>query len=577
MFLAKRIPARSAFAIARTGIVLGAGCALCLSAWLASTAHAQNLDVLPGAVQSNDQRTSEYYRRQQLLEEAKRLKDEAAVVDTAEPAPPPAEPPGGQAFEVRRIDVEASEILPEAEIESLISGYQNRFVTVAELIELTEKLNALYRQRGFITAKAILPPQKVSDGVVRIALIESRLDGVRVENNASTRGVYILNRLDYDLGALIELDRLEQELVAFNLRNDIRLRAQLEAGGLPETTTLVLNVDEPAKYSASFYADNAGRESVGQERVGLQLMNSSLLGYRDRVMLGGSYAEGTDTAFANYSFPVGGAGTRVGIAYDYSEVEIVSGPLEGFNVTGKSSIGSLYVAQPFITSWRRRLGASVGYNIKESETDFDSVDQFETSVRTVSTGLDYQQFGKASVLYVLAQWNAGLDSLGGDEDFHTLTLDVASLWQPAERHEFLTRARGQVTNVDNLPSSEQFQLGGVATIRGFGEGVLIGDQGYAVSGEYRYKAWQGRPVTRLGERENALRLNLFVDHGGVFTSASGTAPELREYLTSAGVGALFSTARRIQAQLQVGWPLGDDEFADDDYEIHFYLSYTPFE
>ena len=48
------------------------------------------------------------------------------------------------------------------------------------------------------------------------------------------------------------------------------------------------------------------------------------------------------------------------------------------------------------------------------------------------------------------------------------------------------KAKAQYTEQDFLPSSEQFQIGGVNSVRGYTEGMLVGDKGFAVMNELQY-------------------------------------------------------------------------------------------
>ena len=44
----------------------------------------------------------------------------------------------------------------------------------------------------------------------------------------------------------------------------------------------------------------------------------------------------------------------------------------------------------------------------------------------------------------------------------------------------------QFSPQDNIPYIDQFQAGGLATVRGYSEGLLIGRSGYVISGELMF-------------------------------------------------------------------------------------------
>ena len=128
---------------------------------------------------------------------------------------------------ITEIIADTSEILADGEIESITQRYVGREVAIADLDEMVEEINALYRQRNFPTAKAILPAQKVEDGVVRIRLVEGRIGRVLVEGNASSKASYFTRRVRLTPGDLVRLDDITSEVVRFNRVHDDQVAVRL--------------------------------------------------------------------------------------------------------------------------------------------------------------------------------------------------------------------------------------------------------------------------------------------------------------------------------------------------------------
>jgi hemolysin activation/secretion protein len=103
----------------------------------------------------------------------------------------------------------------------------------------------------------------------------------------------------------------------------------------------------------------------------------------------------------------------------------------------------------------------------------------------------------------------------------------------------------QLTNDQLLPFSEQLSLGGMSIARGYPEGALIGDRGFAISVELVYP---------IGERIQSMA---FLDCGGVFPyKGNDESINEEDYLTSLGVGATIKLTKRVFANVVVGWPIG---------------------
>jgi hemolysin activation/secretion protein len=530
----------------------------------------------PGAIQNAFRDADSFYGRPDLGAAPAKPSTAAgsrAVVEGPKPDSSTSVLPNGagsaERIWVSRIDITESQVLSRTALSQLTKPLEQRAVGLDQLRQLVDGINALYREGNYVTAKAVLPPQQIVDGVVRIELIEARIDEVDVVDNRTTRDGYIKRRLGVREGAFADVNALEDALRAFNAVNDVQLRALLQPGSRPHTTSYVVQAAEPERHHLAVFVDNAGREVIGRERAGLTYTNSSLTGYRDRLSAGFSVADGANAGYLVYGRPLNRFGTLATVGVDYSQIVIVSGELATFGVKGESTIVSAFLSHPLRVGPVGSLYGLIGISLKDSATNFDGVDRFESAVRLLSIGADYQRVGNRFTLYARPRLNVGVERLGGDSSFTTFNGDAGMVMSPANAHQFALRVRGQLADTRLLPSAEQFQLGGVASVRGYPEGLLIGDEGYFVSAEYRYLGLSG------GMR-HAWQPFLFADHGGVFTAATGEPHSHSRYLTSAGMGLSYRYSDRLTANLQVGFPLSGRPALEDDYAVHFHISYMPF-
>ena len=548
---------------------------------LASLCAAAAAPPSPGTIQHGLRDVDAFYSRldhvmtvpeKESAAESGEVVDEPTVRQPSAPQAKQAAAAGAaDRFWVSNIDISESQVLSRSRLSQMAEPLKQRLVRLDELNRLVERINALYRERKFVTARAILPQQEVVDGVIRIELIEARIDQVEVIDNRFTRDGYITRRLGLAEGALADVNALEDALLSFNAVNDVQLRALLQPGSKPHTTSYVVQAAEPKKHHLSVYVDNAGRETIGEERGGFTYTNNSLTGYRDRLSAGISHADGANAGYLVYGRSLNRFGTQATLGLDYSQIVIVSGELAAFGVEGESTIASAFLSHPVRATPQGSLYGLVGVNFKDSETDFDGVDRFESAVRTISVGAEYQRSGDAYLFYARPRLNLGVKGLGGDSSFTTLSADAGVVITPAPSHQFAFRLRGQLSDEQLLPSAEQFQMGGAASVRGFPEGLLIGDQGYFLSTEYRYLGFSAN-----ADGAQAWHPLLFADHGGVFTSAAGRSLDSSKYLTSVGMGFFYRFSDKLTANFQVGFPLSDRPEFEDDYAVHFHINFMPF-
>ncbi|MCM2264049.1 MAG: BamA/TamA family outer membrane protein [Desulfuromonadales bacterium] len=545
-------------------------CLLVVSLVQVAAATAQPLgSISPGAMQKRSQDTLEFYKLDQLLDRS--VKGETQVQELpADQEGKPAEKVAKASFLLRKVVTNASQVLSEADIQAVTAAYEGREVTIEDLFRLVDELNKLYADRRILTAKAFLLPQKVADGVVEIRLIESRFGNLLVEGNADTSTSYIAGHFTLQTGELLTLDKLEKELRRFNRLNDVLVKAELRRGEAPLTTDCVLKVREPLPYSFLLYADNAGQEETGQERLGALFAVRSLSGRRDPLSFGVNTSRGTKAAVVSYSIPVHRSGTRLGASYNVDTIEVVDGIFEPLNITGESSDLDLNLSQPLLVGENTQLGARIGFHWKESTTDFDNVNLFETKVRSAYAGFDYQEITEESSFYGRGEFTGGFDDFGGDSSFFKANLDLAFRTQLPYGFSMLFRGAGQLADTHLLPAMEQFQIGGMATVRGYSEGLKLGDDGYFASLEL----YPPMPAWKIHDQplHEMVKGVLFVDHGGAFPyKGNGESIDHTDFLTSVGGGLLFQFSQYLGGRLYLGVPLGDREEDQDSVRLHFFL------
>ena len=158
--------------------------------------------------------------------------------------------------------------------------------------------------------------------------------------------------------------------------------------------------------------------------------------------------------------------------------------------------------------------------------------------------------------YVDHSLSYGTTALGGDQSFFYYRGSATRFDRLSERLQLLLRGGLQLSDTRILPSSEQFQIGGAYTVRGFSEGLLSGRNGYFVSAELRI----GRTLEEFMAADPGapiLHGIVFIDHGGALPYRPGNLKQSShdDYLTSVGAGVLFDFSSRVTGRIVIGQPL----------------------
>lgn len=524
----------------------------------------------PGAIQ---QRQIEEERRRRQEEELRRERIEKPVdTDALKPPPKPAAADDVR-FTVREIQFSPSEILTRAELDALAAPYRGRAVTLAELQKLVAQVNELYRKKGVVTAQAILPPQDLTEGIVRIRLIEGRVGKLSVQGNDTTNADYVTGRVRQQPGDLVDLPTLERDLKRFNRTNDAQVRAELKPGAEVGQTDVGLLLAEPPRHDLRLFADNTGSQQTGETRAGLAYRNRSLFGRRDDLLLTTVRAEGQESYSLSYGVPIGTLGTRFQLAYYDDKTKIKRGPLAPLNLSGESTATVATLRHPVLVEDAYQLDAILGAKKRNTINRIDTVLLQDTETRDVNLGVE-AQFADAS-----GYWLATLTAL----DVRSTPLATPSrsfqIWRGTLRRSH-NLAKGyaavgslnwQHTNDDVLPSSEQFLIGGEGSVRGYQTGILSGDRGATLNLELHH------PISLLEGEASGPQASgfFFVDYGQVRPFRPvGDPRDDKDSIWGAGWGMNLAFGKSVSLRATYGAALRSRAEEPRNYRVTFQLVWS---
>ncbi|WP_278537989.1 ShlB/FhaC/HecB family hemolysin secretion/activation protein [Fusobacterium varium] len=509
-------------------------------------------------------RSKEFFEQQRLRREMEEEKQKNRTgIEAPESGKLHETPEGEIKFKLKGFEFSPSEVLTTEELKKLTAPYLQREVSVNDLYKLINEINALYEEKGYIVCKAGLPPQTISNGIVKIVLIEGKTGRILIQGNKSTKDDYIRKRINLNTGTVSNLNELNKSLVWFNGTNDVQMRIELAAGEIPGTTDYVLTAYEPKRYIGTIFADNSGSETSGEYRLGANYVNSSLFGYRDQLVISAVGSEGTAAGSFMYSFPITKKGTRFGLNYSKSKVKIVDGPLEDVDVKGESSSYGINITHPFVVNEKRKIEGTFDFTKQKSSTDFMGFTWVDDEITRYTAGVAITTFGSGYVWYNKHNISKGTWEKLSGEKMDYMKYDTTFMLQKMCREtQMLTlRFNGQYSFDDYLPSADQFYVGGSYSVRGYTESFMGADHGFSLSIEYSF------PALKKGE--------LFVFLDGGMVEGENAFDENKIYST--GFGYRVSIADRASISAALGIPLAKnfdgDEMEVDSCRVHLVASY----
>ena len=512
-----------------------------------------------GAVQNYSYGKDEYYR----MKNGQNPSQESPIIDSNDTKQQEKQEESDITVLIKKIEIDQSEILSSVDLQAITSKYENRKLSIKELKDLVEEINQLYAQKKITTAKAILPPQKIINGIVQIRLIEAHVGEVRIEDNKFTRSSYFYNRINLASGDLVNLNDLEEELIYFNRTNDVQVRLELQPGSKAGTTDCILRVLEPDRERYVIFTDNGGNKTNGIYRRGLTMVNNSLSKRRDSLSITGIWSEGNTAGSASYELPINNRGTRLGVFYSKNQSTIISGPFESLDISGDVSDLALTLNNPLTVSPNYKLDNLIELHNKKSSTSFSGTPLVKTDVHSINIGFAEQAFSNKSYRYTRHDFISGkADNSQEVRKFFRYNLSYVKQSRLFNNNILTLRLAGQLSNQDLLPSSEQFVIGGMSTVRGYPEGLLNGDQGYFLSAEMSFPFHNSEKAQGF----------VFLDHGGAFPyKGNNQGPDSNDFLTSVGLGANIKFSKVTSGKIVFGLPLSSPKEYDQKLRVHFFL------
>ncbi|MBU3670302.1 MAG: ShlB/FhaC/HecB family hemolysin secretion/activation protein [Polynucleobacter sp.] len=445
---------------------------------------------------------------QQNLEKQLPLPSPLALPEAQKPSSPQRESAakaGEVRFTVNSFVLEGVKTLPEAKVQETLKAWVGKSVNFDDLQKACDAVVELYRKNG-MTVQAILPPQKIDSGVVKILITEAKLSEVIVDTPQGDTRFGKQRAAEYityanPIGAPLNMDRLERALIILNETPGVMVASQLEPGKNDGETAVRVQLTEPPVGAGRVELNNYGSRTTGANQGVIALNANNVTGIGDQAALNGIYSEGSQYIQGAYSIPGSKDGLRLGVAGTYLNYKNVSNYASPNGGWGDSWTAGLSAAYPLIRSQATNLNATMNYDVK-SYMNKNQATQYVISSYNINnfsigmSGNHYDGFGGGGISTGSVSLVFGyLDILG------TSTPGYGAYTPPGftkfavsgSRNQQLTEdgltsfyiaASGQMASV-NLNSAEQFYLGGPYGVRAYPVAQAGGSQGGLATAELR--------------------------------------------------------------------------------------------
>jgi hemolysin activation/secretion protein len=465
-----------------------------------------------------------------------------------------------------KITVQHSQLVAPAEIDRVLAPYRSLPLGPKRIALLLRQLDALLIRHGLVTSRARVVHLDRIAGKLDIDLVTGTIGAMK--ENGKPLAVGLRNAFPSGQGDALVLRDLEQGVHQIQRLRLYQAEMRILPGQAPATSEIDLMLKRSKPWWLQLGLDNQGAEATGKNRRRATLTLEDSLGLLDGISITYIESARSQAALAAISVPQGYNTWSLSYAASRYREPLPFGLVQ----KGGSKSGSLAWNRVLYLAADGRDATDLALTYSDAERKIAGYALTPTQLTVlrgtfdrVRQGSGWRAWGEAGAVVGLPWFgaindDAGLQRADAHAQFVKLELHGGGAVMIADTGlQYTGQFDAQHSRV-GLYDQEQFSLGGMNTVRGYAQGVAVGDSGYLFRHElqtapHRIDVWNAT-LTPFG----------FVDHGEAW-SVIGTA----YHLAAAGIG-LRIAQKHGGADLALAKPLSHSStLSPDDWTLHFAL------
>jgi hemolysin activation/secretion protein len=474
---------------------------------------------------------------------------------------------------IKKIKVEGVTLLPQKQVDSVVSGFEGKELSMSAMQKVADLVTDEYRKNGYVTSRAYLPPQTVEKGTLLIRVVEGKLGKLEIQGNRFFKTSLLKKKINIPAGSSFNYSSLQKSLTYINEHPDRTAKAVLSPGEAPGTTDILVDVKDRLPIHAGIEYDNYGSRYIGRNRGTLFIEDNNLLGFDDRAYIRLQRTESSHLKMmtGGYIFPLGNT-IKLG-AYGFQSKTRLGKEFEDLDARGKANIWGLFYNQDLVDTENVDIAFHAGFDYKNIKNYLLGEENSEDDLRIFKAGVDFDVSDKWGRTIITSELDAGLPNFWGSMSSHDShssrsgyggkffkgVFNIFRLQPMPFSSDILFKNTAQFTN-DVLVASEQFQIGGATSVRGYSPAEQVGDKGIYSSVEWSFPPYfvpksLGLPLTKE-KVYDTVRIVGFFDWATAHSNKTLAGEKKHQTLKGAGVGVRLNVKDNVSFRIEFGYPIG---------------------
>lgn len=480
-------------------------------------------------------------------------------------------------FTISTVNFQGNSLFSALELTGLIQAHYPACLGVNGINDLLKIITNHYVAHGYVTSRAVLEQQDLSDQTLSIRIIEGRLEAIMFNGESAD---FIYQAFPGLVDNVLNLRDIEQGLDQINRLPRYNAAIKLSPGTLPGYSIVNIQTTEARPLFSSVGFNNSGQKNTGEKQLSGMVYGSNLIKKLDLWTLSANTSSDFSTNYASEnirlasSIPYGYLTLQYGYVYSSYKTGFFSNNRRLYS-TGDTN------AHEASLDWllyrdsvsKAKIKAGVNYRRDKHYIEGTRLNGSSRNLAHAQIGVSYSRKLGSGFFTFSPAYSRGIKLFNSETDVAKLTGSPSAEFDKAEltvsysypfssTWRYTTTAFGQWTT-DMLYGSQRLSIGGEYSVRGFKHQTLSGDEGYYWRNDLAYSA-------RIGAL--AYSFKLAVDTGAIHPDKS--APYERGHLTGTSL-ALDTHYKDFRARASIGAPISSPDWLNaDDHTFQFSLNYS---
>jgi len=412
---------------------------------------------------------------------------------------------------IKNITVDRVVHVDYEDIREIVSAYENRDLSFADIQEIASKITKLYRANGYFVARAYIPEQNIlkENNNLKFSIIEGEYGEFELRNHSLVKDSILQANLDNIKSKnIISTNTLERAMLIINDTPGATVtKAEVKPGKEVGSSDFIIGTDATSRYGGYILSDNYGSQYTGRHRLiaGADINSPFKIGDKLSILGLTSESAGLLNARLAYDFPLYENGLRANISYAKTTYEL-GNKYKDLDAVGTSDSITLKLTYPLIKSRLQKLDLYLdsSYNKMKDEIQANSVNiKKDSLVATLGADFtkDYIIFGanfqtRADVSYTIGnlefenkvdevQDKAGADINGV---FSKVNVELGQDFELGQKTRWENSLQMQYAlSGKNLDGSQDLSIGGIYGVRYYPDGEESAENGFIFNTELFYE------------------------------------------------------------------------------------------